>query len=203
MQYVTLTILVAALVGSTAFVAKQGLPVDTSVLSSKDEALASEEVVESVFGVMDEEYFTPKQLFLNDEIVLSIESIGLDSIGQLQTPKNWQGAGWYFRSAKPGDRGTVIIDGHYDMVGGAPAAFFSLKNTKVNDTVVLVDDLDRSFTYKVTSTSYVDINDPNRTDVFEKGTGKRLVLVTCGGVWNASLQTYDKRLVVEATLLEQ
>lgn len=202
MEYVTLTILVAALAGSTAFVAKQGLPVDTNIFSVEEEVLATSEVAESsdsLFGSMERQYFEPKTLVMGDS-VFGVESVGLEPNGQLGTPSDWHGVGWYFKSAKPGEKGTVIIDGHYDLPGGAPAAFFSLKKVEVNDTLVVTDKLNRSFVYKVTDTFYVDIQDPNRTEVFEDETERGLVLVTCGGVWNPALQTYDKRLVVKASL---
>ena len=95
----------------------------------------------------------------------------------------------------------VIIDGHYDTNTGAPAAFWPLKNIGVNDKVILKDKLNRNFTYEVTNAFYVDIDDPNRLQVFEESDNPTLTLITCGGIWDYSSGTYNKRLVVKAKLV--
>lgn len=149
-------------------------------------------------------FFTPKELNLNisgKNIKLEVEEIGLDENDQLEVPQSWDNVGWYRKSAKPGENGNVIIDGHYDNNNGLPAAFWPLKNIRVNDTVILKDKLNRSFTYEVIDTFYVDIDDPERLQVFKESDNPTLTLITCGGIWDYTSGTYNKRLVVKANLL--
>lgn len=147
-------------------------------------------------------YFTPTRLVaesigLNAELV----EVGVEDDGTLEAPEDWYKAGWYRKGTKPGEEGNIIIDGHYDTNYGTPAAFWPLKNLKVDDTVTLVDEVGRQFTYQVTDIFYIDIHDPNRIEIFEHDEGSDITLITCGGVWLNSKGTYDQRLVVKGTLL--
>lgn len=181
--------------------------------SQSKEPLTNEELLdeayrESVFADLKLPlYFDPQSIVLNAgtsyEETISTEHIGLEPDGQLEVPSAWNLAGWYVRSARPGENGNVIIDGHYDTDSGLPGAFWGLKSTKVNDTLLVKDELGRTFSYKVVDSFYVDIQDPLRTSVLEDSGKAELTLITCGGVWNPLAQTYDKRLIVKAELLEE
>ena len=78
-----------------------------------------------------------------------------------------------------------------------------MTNLKVNDTVFLVDEVGRIFSYQVTSLVYVDIQDSNRIDILNQSEGATLTLVTCGGVWSPADGTYDKRIIVKAKKVEK
>lgn len=142
-------------------------------------------------------YAPPKKIVFGDK-VLDIEEVGVLEDGTLDVPKDWNRAGWYAQGAKPGEVGNVIIDGHYDTNTGKPAAFWGLKDLKLNDKVLIVDTLGRIFVYKVEEKFYISINDPNRAQVFNSSQDKILTLITCGGVWDNISGTYNKRLVIKA-----
>ena len=139
--------------------------------------------------------------FTNSEQELSIESITLEEGGVLGVPANFENAGWYERSAKPGEIGNVVLAGHYDNSSGNPAAFWELKNLKVNDKVSILDEVGNEFNYLVTESFFVEINDPSRTDYLKHTDEAVLTLVTCGGVWNPVTQDYNMRLIVRAKQL--
>ncbi len=132
---------------------------------------------------------------------INIEHVGLETDGQLQAPESWENAGWYAASAKPGQQGLVVMDGHYDTDKGQPAAFWGLKNIKLNDKVVLQDEMGKDFSYTVVDIFYVDIQDPQRNRIFQESDKVELILITCGGVWDSVENTYNKRLVIKAELL--
>lgn len=193
------------------FVTTSYLAVDVMFFQKEDPAVQAEEVLsiedsvpaESAFGDLKEMiYYAPVEITINQDPVITVEEIGLATDGQLQVPSAWELAGWYKNSAKAGEKGNVIIDGHYDTDQSTPAAFWGLKNINVNDTVTLQDELRRDFSYKVVDSFYVDISDPQRTKVFEETGDHELTLVTCGGVWDPSVGTYNKRLVIKAKLIE-
>lgn len=138
----------------------------------------------------------------NTNIDLDIVELGLEDDGQLQNPSEWDLAGWYRNSAKPDQHGNMIINAHYDNSYGGPAGFWELKKVSVGDRVMIKDALGKVYSYQVTNTFYLDINDPKRLEIFENDEStKELTLITCGGVWDSIAGTYNKRLVVKAQLL--
>jgi sortase A len=129
-------------------------------------------------------------------------SVGILESGIMETPKNWNEAGWYERSSKVGGKGNIVINGHYDDDRGQPAAFYRLKNLKIGDKVFVSDELGRKYAYSVEESFFLDINDPSRLSVLSGAEDSHeLTLITCGGVWNSKLGTYNERLVVKARLL--
>ncbi len=183
-----------------------------SVLGAKAEDLDASNVTEEAAAVFSElkkyPYSPPVLLSLNlsetQRAVLNIstiEKVGLEDDGQLQAPSSWEKAGWYTASAKLGQNGVVVIDGHYDTDTGVPAAFWALKSVNVNDTFVLKDELGRDFSYRVVDIFFVDIQDPQRKQIFQESGKAELILITCGGVWDPAENTYNKRLVVKAELV--
>jgi len=148
-------------------------------------------------------YGTPKKLLIESlEINLSIVPVGVDIQGYLQTPKDWNTAGWYLKGARAGEKGNLLINAHYDDNLGRPAAFYRLKNIKLGDTVSVLDSHGKVYSYKVVNTYYIDIDDPDRSKVFEGDNKDKsaMTLITCGGVWIGN--TYNKRLVVNAELIQ-
>lgn len=150
-------------------------------------------------------YGTPKRIIIDSlDLRIDVISVGVDPNGYLETPKDWDVAGWYKNSARPSESGNMLIDGHYDNSYGNPAAFWKLKNLKSGDKVSILDSYGRSYNYTVVNSYYVDINDPARLKVLESsGNIPALTLITCGGVWNAAKQTYNERLVVSAELVQK
>ncbi|HSX39706.1 MAG TPA: class F sortase [Candidatus Saccharimonadales bacterium] len=138
----------------------------------------------------------------NLNIHLQLVNVGVADDGSLETPKNWDQGGWFDNGARPGENGNMIINAHYDDNYGRPAAFWSLKNIKAGDTVLVKDEFGKEYTYKVTDIVYVDINDPARLEVFASDKSiPSITLITCGGVWQPGIHTYSKRLVVKGILI--
>ncbi len=179
----------------------------SSILGTQPQTTEAAQVVEepSTFQKQLEPIFTTpdrlKIVRLNMDIKLV--NVGVSATGQMETPQNWNEGGWYKRAAKPGEPGNIIINAHYDTSTGAPAAFWELKNIMTDDTVVLIDDYGREYTYRVTEFFYVNIHDPERLKILNEVEDKsELTLITCGGVWQPALGTYDNRFVVKAELID-
>lgn len=133
---------------------------------------------------------------------LNLVPVGLDEEGVMETPQNWQEAGWYIRGGKPGEPKNLIINGHLDTSQGAPAAFFNLAKLKYGDVVEVRDEYGRIFTYKVVILSYLDVKDPSRLEVLkDEKDQSTLTLITCSGNYLQGTG-YDKRLVVKAQSLD-
>jgi LPXTG-site transpeptidase (sortase) family protein len=132
-----------------------------------------------------------------------VESVSVTGDGALETPSAWNRVGWFAKSSKAGEKGNMVINGHYDTNYGGVAAFWVLKNIIVGDTVSVSDSYGRFYDYEVTDSFLVDIEDPNRLEILEDKDGKSVMtLITCGGVWLPQNGTYNKRLVVQAELMQ-
>lgn len=168
------------------------------------EVLSAQEV--SVFSEISKPvYGLPKEVIIKSlGISANVISVGVDVSGHLETPKNWDEVGWYSKGSKPSEIGNLLLSAHYDDNYGNPAVFWKLKNIKTGDKVSVLDSYGRIYDYKVTNVFYISINDPDRTGVFEpyKKDAAVMTMITCGGVWSTTAGTYDKRLVVNAELIQ-
>ena len=88
-----------------------------------------------------------------------IVELGLDASGVPQVPLNGQDVAWYNFSAKPGAGSNAVFAGHINWAGSA-GAFGRLSRLENGDTVRLISDDGREFTYEVTANYNVDPSDP-------------------------------------------
>lgn len=163
------------------------------------------EVEPSVFSeALKPIYSAPTRVYADAvKIDANIIEVGVTESGAMDTPKEWLSAGWYKKSAKPGEPGNLIVNAHYDDSFARPAAFWELKNLKSGDKVYIVDGFGKTYTYQVTELLHIDISDPNRLHIFESDESKaHITLITCGGVWLPGEATYNKRVVVKGDLIE-
>ncbi|GIW69792.1 MAG: hypothetical protein KatS3mg101_0539 [Patescibacteria group bacterium] len=209
-KYIFVVLVLLILFGGGYILYKNGVlaGVAIGVFSKKEREAVEQGAVqeqESVFEASIEPIYLPpvKVSIKERNISAKIVEVGVSGDGSLDTPKNWNEAGWYKKSAKPGEKGNIIINAHFDDNYGRPAAFYQLKNATVGDTVLLEDSLGRLYAYQIVDSFLVDINDPDRLKVLEDKSDKaEMTLITCGGVWLPGMSTYDKRLVVKAELIE-
>jgi LPXTG-site transpeptidase (sortase) family protein len=176
--------------------------VTTTIDNISTQKLASQVEEKSIFETLNKPIFwEPSKISFNNKN-LEITEVGVDKSGVMETPIEWGRAGWYSESAKPGEPGNLVINGHYDDSLGRPAAFWELKNLKIDDTVVVFNKLGRTYSYKVVDSFFVNINDPNRLEILKSNNEvAELTLITCGGIWDSTRHTYDRRLVVKARLI--
>jgi len=125
-----------------------------------------------------------------------IQLVSIDQYDRIAVPSNVHVAGWYINSAKPGEVGLSIIDGHRDgtRVGGI---FRDLEELKSNDefSIEYGDGSKRNFI--VIEVKQVSVEDAYDL-MYEKreGVEKQLNLVTCGGTYNKRERTYEDRIIV-------
>lgn len=62
----------------------------------------------------------------------SLERLGVADDGAIQTPRDWQRAGWFRGGPRPGELGAAVILGHVDSTTG-PAVFFELRKLSPGD----------------------------------------------------------------------
>lgn len=133
----------------------------------------------------------------------TVETVGMDSQGRMDVPKNAVDTAWYSPGYRPGTNGSAVIDGHYDRVTGAPAVFWNLKNLNTGDTIIVTDNNGHKYTFSVDRlVKYPDNNFPIK-EVFAASAVPMLNLITCNGIWDKVAKNYSDRLVVYSRLIAQ
>ena len=132
--------------------------------------------------------------------------VGLNSQNELQTPNNIFDVGWYFNSSKPGNGGTVLIDGH----NGGPTkegVFKHLDELREGDQIILERGDGIIFTYEVVDYATVDLDSASewmaKAQLSPVAGQESLSLITCTGTWSQARRTYLQRQFVRAVLVSQ
>lgn len=125
-----------------------------------------------------------------------IESVGNDSVGRMDVPKQAQNVAWYNLGFKVGEVGSAVLAGHFDDTSGKPAVFYHLNQLTEGDEVVVSDDKGKRMVYKVTKMLVYDEDKVPLMDIFNSPDKSRLNLITCDGIYDASSNSYSRRMVV-------
>jgi len=135
-----------------------------------------------------------------------IVELGLDAAGVPQVPLNGNDVAWYNFSAKPGAGSNAVFAGHVNWAGAA-GAFGKIDRLENGDTVRLIADDGREFTYEVFANFDVDPLDPESLKVMAPTPTDTITLITCGGTWIPDPSErfggeYTNRTIVQARLVE-
>jgi sortase (surface protein transpeptidase) len=123
---------------------------------------------------------------------------GIAADGAMDTPSSPSIVGWYLYGARLGDTwGTMVLDGHVDSAATGPGAFYNIVRLRPGDTIV-VGGPTGSARYAVTDVTERRKSPVPATDVFRMDVPARLVLITCGGAFNAATGHYVDNVVVIA-----
>lgn len=161
-----------------------------------------DEVKEYIVAPDEPRYLSIEKLGVSKSRILPM---GVNVNGELDTPNNIFDVGWYVGSNKPGQGGTMIIDGH----NGGPHVHGVFKDTPKlteGDTITIERGDGEVFKYKVVENVVVDLNDADKyMAVAAKSPehGKESVtLITCTGEWSQSQSTYLSRQFTRAVLVD-
>lgn len=131
------------------------------------------------------------------DVNATIEYVGNNALGEMDTTKGSSNVAWYKYSALPGDLGSAVIAGHVVGLNGQSGVFIDLAKLQEGDTISVVDakGLSASFTVRLSQ-----IYNPNQTgdNIFNSTGGAHLNLITCAGEWDPAAHHYLNRLVVFA-----
>ncbi len=129
----------------------------------------------------------------------TLQPLGLLPDGSLQSPTEWQQAGWYADGVRPGDRGPAVIAGHVDSVSG-PAVFYRLRDLRPGADVVVQEQDGRVLHFTVDRTDeYPKAQFPTQA-VYGPTGDAELRLITCTGDFDRRAHSYVDNLVVSAHL---
>lgn len=161
-----------------------------------------EEVREYIVAPDRPRYLTIEKLGINKARILPM---GVNSKGELATPNNIFDVGWYEASGKPGQGGTMIIDGH----NGGPHVLGVFKNLPdlVEGDVIEIERGDGVvYKYSVVESKAVPLSESDAymsTAAKSPEKGKESVtLISCTGEWSQQRRTYLSRQFVRAVIEE-
>ena len=136
---------------------------------------------------------------------LKVEAIGVDTPletlrlgkrGELEPPEDFAKAGWYADGTVPGDLGPAVIAGHVDNKRG-PAVFYRLRELEAGDRIEVVRG-GTTVLFTVTTTAWYPKTAFPTANVYGPTPDSQLRLITCGGVFDHRLRSYQDNLVVYA-----
>jgi hypothetical protein len=132
-----------------------------------------------------------------------LKTIGLNAKGEIQTPPLVRDshAYWLTVSPTPGQLGPATIIGHVDSAAYGPGVFFRLGALRQRDTIsvtradgiVAVFEVERVV-------EYPKAKFPTQA-VYGNLDHAGLRLITCGGVFDPSIRSYESNIVVYASLV--
>jgi hypothetical protein len=132
-------------------------------------------------------------------VAAEVDQVGVADDGQMELPPDPDRVGWYRFGPGPGeDQGSAVLAAHVDSRRYGLGQFSRLRESSPGDRVVVVLTDGRSVEYEV-----VEIRSESKAVVqldalFRREGAPSLVLVTCGGVYDADARSYEDNVVVTA-----
>ncbi len=167
-----------------------------------EEEPTEQEVVEYMVAPDRPRYLSIARLGVTNARILPM---GVKASGELGTPNNIFDVGWYELSGKPGQGGTLVIDGH----NGGPhvhGVFKDLPSLANGDIIVVERGDGVIFNYRVVENKTVPLSE---SDAYmstalktpEPGV-ESVTLISCTGEWSDKQGTYLSRQFVRAVIVK-
>ncbi|MEU7282902.1 class F sortase [Streptomyces sp. NPDC045431] len=132
-------------------------------------------------------------------VTSTLERLGQNKDGAMETPKDPAKAGWYVPGPTPGDKGPAVIAGHVTW-NGAPSVFHRLTSLKAGDPIEVEREDGKKATFEVERVAQYPKNRFPTVEVYKNIDHAGLRLITCGGQYDESQRYYSDNVVVFARL---
>lgn len=123
---------------------------------------------------------------------------GVDSRGLMDVPDNTTEAGWYKFGPSPGEEGSAVLAAHVDLAGPGRGLFYDLDELAPGDIVSVAYSDGSSTDFEVYARSIYLKSELPLDTIFSRTGRPTLSLVTCGGGFSRSANSYDSNVVVYA-----
>ena len=134
------------------------------------------------------------------KVAAATVELGVGSGGALETPRDPDDVGWFVGAHTPGGPGTAVVAGHVTW-NGRPTVFHRLDQLKAGDKV-RVDRADGTTAqFAVTRRETFSKQGFPTQEVYGGSATPQLILITCGGAYDADRRYYDSNVVVWARLV--
>jgi sortase (surface protein transpeptidase) len=127
--------------------------------------------------------------------------VGITKDGALATPSNVFDSAWYKQSAKPGQPGATLIDGHVSS-WTTNGVFYGIKKLVAGDTITIERGDGTKLDYSVVKTMTYQADAVDMASLIKPVTAGKsgLNLITCGGKYDTKSGEFTQRIAVFATL---
>ena len=116
----------------------------------------------------------------------------------LAPPQDPRRVGWWLASAPPGSgNGTTVIVGHIDSATTGPGALFHLDQVRAGQMIELTGTRN-TVTYRAVSLQFYPKTTGLPAALFASSGPSRLVIISCGGTFDAAKRSYRDNVVVTA-----
>lgn len=122
---------------------------------------------------------------------------GVDDENELDVPPDARSLVWYRHGPVPGARGSAVIAGHLNWEG-VTGLFAELERTPVGAEVTVGFDDGSQRSFRVSAVELVPKPAVSVNGVFARDGARVLRLVTCGGEFDDSVNSYRSNVVVTA-----
>lgn len=131
---------------------------------------------------------------------MPIVPVGVETDGFMELVPDPAVGGWYRFGADPADReGTVVISAHVDAPDHPIGPLSRLRDLPVGAEIEVTDAAGTGHRYAATSVTYYPKTELPVDALFARTGDPALVLITCGGAYDASVGRYTDNVVVIAT----
>jgi LPXTG-site transpeptidase (sortase) family protein len=129
-----------------------------------------------------------------------IIEVGVEANGEMEIPGASE-VGWYRFGPTPRDEGSAVLAAHIAF-NGRNGVFRRLANVVIGSIVTVEYDDGSTTAHVVREIAQYGKEDLPLDRVFSKSGPQVLTLITCGGFFNRSLNSYSDNVVVYATPME-
>ena len=117
----------------------------------------------------------------------------------MEIPQDVAEVGWYRFGPAPGSAaGSAVLTGHVDDVEQGAGVFEDLGGLNPGDPITVVDEAGVSRQFTVLSREQWQKQDAPLDRLFDRGGSPRIVLVTCGGLFDSATLHYEDNIAVTA-----
>jgi LPXTG-site transpeptidase (sortase) family protein len=134
-------------------------------------------------------------------VTAPIVRVGVDMSSSMVVPHNARQVAWLDQGPYPGDTNNPVLAGHinYSRVAGS---FSRLTQMRPGD-IIEVDIDGKHFQYRVTWTCLFDRDSGEAERIMGYTDVPSVTLISCGGVFDRSARTHNKRVAVRGELVGQ
>jgi LPXTG-site transpeptidase (sortase) family protein len=123
--------------------------------------------------------------------------VALEPDGTMEIPEDVATIGWFEPGVRPGQPGSAVLSGHVDSRTQGRGAFFDLEDLDVGDEVT-IETTGGPQRWQVTARQRFAKDALPISELFTREGDPRLVLITCGGEFDAGARSYSDNVVIVA-----
>ena len=179
-------------------------PLDLTTDPNPETNLIAPNANSQLGALADQASSTPVRLVIDGIAVdAPVEPYGINNrTGQMAVPRNVSDVAWYEYGPSPGEPGSAVLAAHVDLAGQGPGVFYRLRDLEPGEQVTVVYEDVSTQLFLVRARVTYDKDELPLETVFSRDGEPVLTLITCGGGFSQSAQSYDSNVVVYAVPID-